>query len=137
MAQKKPNTLCKNIHCTKGKDGGRKLFYTCKYCVHTVSNQSVACCDECLKEYLHQIAEARNHGTPRTFEEMLPERVDMTQEEVMELVMETPTEEVVRETEEELAEELAENPTCGYGLIVEHINAELDEDSEDKEEGDA
>lgn len=135
MALKKPNTLCKNIHCTKGKDGGRKLFYTCKYCVHTMSNQSVACSDECFEEYMKQITEARNQGSPFSFLEKLPERTDMTQEEVYDLVMETPTEEVVAETEEELAEEIAEDPMHSYGLIVKRINEKLDEEND--EEGDA
>lgn len=135
MALKKPNTVCKNRNCTKGKDGGRKVFYTCKYCVHTMSNLSVACSDECFEEYMKQVAEARNHGTPLTFEEKLPERTDMTQEEVLELVMATPTEEVVAETEEELADELAEEPTHSYGMVVKRINEELD--AENEEEGDA
>lgn len=135
MAQKKPNTLCKNIHCTKGRDGRRKLFYTCKYCVHTVSNQSVACCDECFHEYMKQVAQARADGKPFTFAEMLPERTDMTASEVMELVMDTATDEVVLETEAELAEELAEEPGVGYGRIVRHINEALDETN--MEEGDA
>lgn len=134
MALKAPNTVCKNRNCTKGKDGGRKVFYSCKYCVHTVSKQSVACCDECYEEYLVQVTKARESGNPLTFEEKLPERTDMTVEEVFELVMETPTEVVVEETEQELAEELAEEPHHSYGRAVKKINEKIDEN---EEEGDA
>lgn len=134
MALKAPNTVCKNRNCTKGKDGGRKIFYSCKYCVHTVSKQSVACCDECYEEYLTQVTKARENGTPLTFEEKLPERIDMTAQEVYELVMEADTNDVVAETEKELAEELAEEPSHSYSVAVKKINRKIDKN---KEEGDA
>lgn len=134
MALRAPNTVCKNRNCTKGKDGGRKIFYSCKYCVHTMSRQSVACSDECYEEYLAQIAAARAHGAPLVSEESMPERIDMTPDEVFELIMETETEEVIAETEEELADEMSEFPECSYGMIVERINEELNAENE---EGDA
>lgn len=134
MALKKPNTVCKNRNCTKGKDGGRKVFYSCKYCVHTISKQSVACCDECFEEYLAQVTEAREKGAPFTFEERLPERTDITGEEVLNLVMETPTEQVVAETEKELAEELDGELNRSYSVAVRKINEALDDN---EKEGDA
>ncbi len=124
MALKKPNTICKNRNCTKGKDGGRKVFYSCKYCVHTVSQQSVACCDECYEEYLQQLKEARAHKQPV---DLFPERTDMSKDEVQALVLDTPFEDVIQETNAELAEELAEDPDLSYGQIVNQINEKLDE----------
>lgn len=131
MALKIPNTICKNRNCTKGKDGGRRIFYSCKYCVHTISKQSIACCDECYEEYLAQVAEARQQHQQM---DLFPERTDMSKDEVYDLIMTASTEDVIRETEEELAEELSEDPMLGYGLIVCRINEQLNEKNE---EGDA
>lgn len=128
MALKKPNTICKNRNCTKGKDGGRKVFYSCKYCVHTVNKRSVACCDECFEEYIRQVNEARAHKDPV---DLLPERTDMSQDEVYDLVMKADHETVVRETKEELSEELAESPELGFGQIVDQINEEIDKNAEE------
>lgn len=125
MALKQPNTICKNRNCTKGKDGGRKHYYTCRYCARTANWRSVACCEECYQEYLKQVAEARANNQPP---DLLPERTDMTKDEVYTLVTEADLEDVVRETEEELAEELAESPELGFGQIVDRINEQLDEE---------
>lgn len=131
MALKAPNTVCKNRNCTKGKDGGRKVFYSCKYCVHTVSKYSIACCDECYEEYLAQVVDARSKKEQI---DMLPERIDMSKSEVRSLVAEADTVEVIRETEFELAEELTKAPNKGYALIVEQINEELDAETEADED---
>lgn len=122
MALKQPNTLCKNRDCHKGADGGRKHYYTCRFCAHSENWRSVACCPECFDAYMQQVAEARGKLTP---EERLPERTDMTAEEVMELIHELPTEQVMEETKAELAEEIAEHPELGIGEIVDLINASL------------
>lgn len=125
MATKQPNTICKNRNCTNGKDGGRKHYYACRYCARTANWRSVACCEECYQAYLKQVAEARANNQPP---DLLPERTDMTKDEVYTLVMEADLEDVVRETEEELAEELAESPELGFGQIVDRINEQLDEE---------
>lgn len=128
MALKQPNTVCKNRNCTKGKDGGRKHYYSCKYCVHSVSWRSVACCEECYEEYLRQVKEAREHNEPV---DLFPERTDMSVDEVYSLVMDADPDEVVRETEEELADEIEEFPWLGFGQIVDRINEQLDEANEE------
>lgn len=128
MALKKPNTICKNRNCTKGKDGGRKHYYSCKFCVHTVNKRSVACCDECYDEYQKQVEDARAHNQPVN---LFPERTDMSQDEVRSLVMDTPYEDVVQATKEELAEEIEEFPGLGLGQIVDRINEQLDKANEE------
>lgn len=123
MAMKQPNTLCKNRDCHKGADGGRKHYYTCRFCTHSENWRAVACCPECYDAYMKQVAEARGQIAP---EELLPERTDMTREEVAALISEAATEQVIEETKAELAEEMAENPDAGIGAIVDMINADLD-----------
>lgn len=122
MALKQPNTICKNRDCTKGEDGGRKHYYACRYCAHSENWRAVACSWECYLAYSEQVIEARRKDEPV---DMLPERTDMSHDEVVEL-MNAPTEEVVAETMEELAEEMAEHPSMGFGEIVDSINEELD-----------
>ena len=122
MALKQPNTLCKNRDCHKGKDGGRKHYYTCRYCAHSENWRAVACSPECYDEYMRQVAEARG---VLSREELLPERTDMTPEEVMELIHDLPTEQVMEETRQELAEEMAEHPGLGIGQIVDLINEDM------------
>lgn len=129
MALKQPNTLCKNRDCHKGVDGGRKHYYTCRYCAHSENWRAVACSWECYTAYMEQLAQARGTWTK---DELLPERTDMTKEEVVSLISETPTEQVIEETEEELAEEMSENPGLGFGDIVDMINVELDAKSSNK-----
>ncbi len=125
MAQKTPNTICKNRNCTRGKDGGRKHYYTCRYCAHTVNWRSVACCEECYEAYMLQLREARENNRPL---DIFPERTDMSEAEVRDLVLNASLDEVVKETEAELAEELEESPWLGFGQIVDKINEQLDEE---------
>ena len=123
MAIKQPNTLCKNRNCTKGADGGRKHYYACRYCTHSENWRAMACSWECYLEYQTQIIEARHNDDPV---DLVPERTDMTRDEVVTLISETPTEQVVAETEVELAAELEVNPSMGFGEIVDAINEEMD-----------
>jgi len=63
--------------------------------------RAAACSPECYEEFINQVAEARSNGAP--VEVTLPERLDMTQQEVIELINE-PTEAVIEKTKEELAD---------------------------------
>ena len=128
---KQPNTLCKNRNCNKGKDGGRKHYYACRYCTHSENWRAVACSWECYLEFQKQLVEARGR---RESIDMLPERTDMTKSEVEQLIFDTPQEQVVAETEVELAEEISTNPTLGFGEIVDAINAKLDAEYKEMEE---
>ena len=122
MAAKKPNTICKNRDCHRGADGGRRHYYTCRFCAHSENWRSVACCPECYDAYMEQVAAARGK-LPQ--EALLPERTDMTPSEVMELIHDLPTEQVLEETKAELEEEMSMYPDLGIGEIVDLINEEL------------
>ena len=122
MALKKPNTLCKNVNCTKGENGGRKHYYSCRFCVRDKNWRSMACSWECFMEYNDQVMKARTGGI---VVDMLADRTDMSKDEVK-VLMETPVEQVVEQTEFELATEIEENPSKGFDEIVDKINAELD-----------
>lgn len=122
MALKQPNTICKNRDCRRGADGGRKHYYSCRFCVRTENWRSVACCWECYTAYLDQVREARSRHEPV---DLAPERTDLTRDEWMEL-MRADEEQVIRETEVELAAELAEHPAASIPDIVDEINAQLD-----------
>lgn len=123
MAVKQPNTICKNRDCHRGADGGRKHYFSCRYCAHTENWRSVACCWECYMAYQSQLIAARANGEAV---DLLPERTDMDREEVQKLIFDTPVEQVVFETQEELADELADHPGMGFDEIVDAINQELD-----------
>lgn len=125
MATKQPNTICKNRDCAHGADGGRKHYYTCRYCVHSLNWRSVACSEECYWEYMKQIEAARKKSVEP---DIYPERTDMPRSEVVELVESTDYEAAVKDTDQELAEELDENPGLGYADIVDQINHEIDKE---------
>lgn len=122
MALKKPNTLCKNVNCTKGDNGGRKHYYSCRFCVREENWRSLACSWECYMEFNDQVMKARNHGVTA---DILPERTDMTKDKVIELIN-APIEQVIQETERELAAEIEANPSKGFDEIVDQINEDLD-----------
>ena len=113
---KKPNSICKNKNCGK-------LFYACAYCTHKLAWRAVACSIECHEAYMNQVAEARSKGKSVN---LLPERTDMTQDEVKELIN-TPSEEVIEATKEELADYASELGTHGFVGTVDIINNEIDE----------
>ena len=123
MAIKKPNTICKNRDCHKGEDGGRRHYFVCRYCTHTENWRAVACCWECYMAYQAQLIAARSNREPV---DLLPERTDMTRDEVHALIFDTPVEQVIADTEAELAEEMEAHPSMGFSDIVDIINQELD-----------
>lgn len=125
----KPNTICKNRNCNKGEDGGRKHYYACHYCAHSENWRAMACSWECYMEYQAQIIESRRKEEPVN---LLPERTDMTQDEVKTLIFDTPTEEVIQMTETELAAEIEEHPAMGFDELVDHVNEKLDKQKTSK-----
>ena len=101
-----PNTVCKNVNCTKGKDGGRKHFYACKVCAKRQAWRSLTCSVDCYIEYMDQVHAARSNGKPVDY---LPDRTDMTKEELEVMINETPEEEVIAEMKRELGVSDEEN----------------------------
>ena len=73
-------------------------------------------------EFNDQVMKARSRGSA---EDILPERTDMTRDEVVELIH-APIEQVVQETERELVAEIEASPSKGFDEIVDQINEELD-----------
>lgn len=120
MAEKKTNHICKNKNCPNGVNGEPKHYYACNYCDRTNQWRSVACCPECYDEYVKQVLDARSKNTKV---DTLPERTDMTKEEVVEL-METPVEIVLEETKEDLSEYIEDGLTVSEA--IETINEEID-----------
>lgn len=80
-------------------------------------------------EYQAQIIESRRKEEPVN---LLPERTDMTQEDVKTLIYDTPTEEVIQMTETELAAEIEEHPAMGFDELVDHVNEQLDKQKTSK-----
>lgn len=113
---KKPNSLCKNKNC-------RKPFYACAYCTHKIAWRSVACCPECFDAYTQQVIEARAEDRKVN---LLPERTDMTEEQVRELIAK-PVDEVIEATQEELSEYSDDLATIGLGQTIDKINDEIRE----------
>lgn len=125
-----PNTICKNPNCHNGEDGGRKHFVACTYCAKNSKSKQLwrayCCSPECWDEYQEQVRIARSGGTPV---DDVPERTDMTREEVVQLIEEMPDETVEELTREELSGYLAEDAeltpeNISPALAV--INAEMD-----------
>lgn len=123
MAVATPNTICKNTLCTKGTDGGRKRYYTCRYCVASGNWRSVACSPECYDAYCRQVMEAR---TKNIDIDLTPDRTDMSKDEVRQLIDSEDTEAVIQESREELADVFEEHPSMGFADAVDLVNEQLD-----------
>lgn len=121
MSEIKPNHICKNINCHKGSDGGRKHYYACDYCTHIISWHSIACCFECYEEYTNQVVEARSKGNNIV---IIPERTDMTEQEVKKLIDE-PDDVVITKTKEQLKDYRDEDGSINFGEAVDRINNKL------------
>ena len=72
---------------------------------------------------MEQVAEARAANRKVS---MLPERTDMTEEQVKALIA-TPTDEVIAVTKEELSEYSDDLDTIGLGETIDKINEEIRE----------
>lgn len=109
---KQPNSLCKNEKC-------RKPFYACAYCTRTNAWRAVACSIECFNAYTEQVMAAR---AAKKKINLLPDRTDMTDEQMAEL-MAKPIDEVMEMTREEL-----KDYSGSIAEIVTQINDEIDVD---------
>ena len=121
-----PNTLCKNPNCHHGENGGRKHFYACAYCTGTKKWKAYCCSPECWNKYQAIISRC-TVGMEQ--QEDLPERTDMTQEEVKALIHDTPYEVIEKTTRQELDGYLPEDAEISpetVGPVIDTINAEID-----------
>ncbi len=120
---KKANTICKYSKCNLGKDGGRKEYYACMYCAATENWKSLACCKEHYDLYIQEVLDARAKGeNPDT----LPDRKDMTKEEIKAL-KKKPLKKVKEETVKELKEFADEDGNVDIQEAVDQINKKLEE----------
>lgn len=132
MMAHEPNTLCKNPNCHHGEDGTRKHFYACAYCTGTKKWKAYCCSPECWDEYQDIIAQ---RGVGNAKQEDLPERTDMTQEEVKALIHDTPYEVIEETTRQELEGYLPEDTEIvpeTVGPVIDTINAEIDAERQER-----
>ena len=116
----KPNHICKYSKCNLGEDGGRKHYYACNYCDRSNAWRSAACCKEHYDLYVKEVLEARSKNCPVN---ILPERTDISKEEVAKLYDKS-VEEVLKDTTEELKDYLKDGETIAEA--IETINSEID-----------
>jgi len=132
MMAHEPNTLCKNPNCRHGEGGTRKHFFACAYCTGTKKWKAYCCSPECWTEYQDIIARRDTGGAKQ---EDLPERTDMTQEEVKALIHDTPYEVIEETTRQELGGYLPEDADISpetVGPVIDAINAEIDAERQGK-----
>ncbi len=114
MSEIKPNHICKNPRC-------RREYYSCDYCDRIQRWKSVACSWGCFMEYQDIVINARSKGEEIS---TLPERTDMSENEVREL-MKKPVEDVLQKTKTDLKEYISSD-TSDFSKVVDKINNDLD-----------
>lgn len=119
----KPNTICKYSGCTNGKDGGKKHYYSCLYCVATENWKSMACCKEHYDLYIKEVLAAREKGEDI---DTLPDRTDMTKDQIKKVKMK-PKKQLAKQAKEELKDYTDENGEVNIQEAVNKINNEIDE----------
>lgn len=122
MMQREPNHICKYSGCTLGENGSPKRYYACVYCSRTESWRAMACCKEHYNLYIQEVLDNREKGKEV---DTLPDRIDMTKEEVKDL-MKRPEEEVLEEAKEELKDFANEDGSVNIADAVEEINKSID-----------
>nr|DAJ77307.1 MAG TPA: hypothetical protein [Caudoviricetes sp.] len=123
---REPNTICRNPNCTHGEDGGKKHFYACMTCLRTEQWRAYCCSIDCYEEYTRIVLESRAKAKE------LPERTDMTKNEI-EQVMNRPVEDVINYTKNvELKDYIEENPGSSISQIVDKVNADIDKKKKHK-----
>lgn len=118
----KANHKCKYSKCTLGHDGGRKEYYACPHCDASQSWRSMACCKEHYNLYLEEVLAARANGDDVN---LLPERTDMSSDEVK-IMVNTPLNKAIEATKEELKGYADDIEEIGIPATVEKINEEID-----------
>lgn len=118
----KSNTICKYSKCNLGKDGGRKHYYSCSYCVATENWKSMACCKEHFDFYIEEVLAARANGKEI---DTLPDRTDMSKDDIKFLKKKS-IRQIKKETEKELSDYADENGEINITEAVDKINKEID-----------
>ena len=118
----KANHICKYSKCNLGPGGTPKVYYACSYCDRSESWRSMACCREHYTLYIEEVLANREKPTE---EDMLPNRTDMTKDEVKDLKAK-PVEDVIKETKEELKDYKDDQGNLDIMEAVEKVNKEID-----------
>ena len=118
----KANTICKYSKCSLGKDGGRKKYYSCSYCAATGNWRALACSREHYELYIREVLAARKNGAVW---ELLPERTDLTAEEIKHLKT-CSREELLSRTKKELGEYADYLNESSLSDVIEAVNRELE-----------
>lgn len=118
------NHICKYSGCNLGENGERKRYYACMLCSATESWKAMACCREHYDLYIKEVLDARSKGKVI---DTLPERTDMTKDDVKKL-RKRPRKQVIEETKEELKDYKQEIEEIGLEAVIDKINDELDND---------
>lgn len=115
MAEMKPNHICKNPNC-------RKHYYACDLCDRRQNYKSVACSRECFEIYTNLVLESRMKNKKV---DILPDRTDMSKEEVKKL-MKKPVKEVEEKTKKELEDYIEDENNINLTEIVEQVNKDIE-----------
>ncbi|MCI8997360.1 MAG: hypothetical protein HFI30_17105 [Lachnospiraceae bacterium] len=126
----KANTICKYSKCSLGPNGGQKRYYSCGYCAATENWKSMACCREHYQLYIAEVLAARERGEAI---DLLPDRTDLTKEEIQAL-KQKPLLQIKKETEEELREYADENGCVSIPEAVDAINKALEKEDSFRQE---
>lgn len=94
--------------------------------------RAVACCLECFEAYIQQVREARGEVAAIPEKDLLPERTDMSVEEVRHIVKDESFEDAFKQTKEELSDIFEEHPDYGIADAVDEVNRKLDAKSRRK-----
>lgn len=119
------NTICKYSKCNLGKDGGKKHYYSCGFCAASGNWRSMACCKEHYRLYMKEVLAARTNGKAA---DTLPDRTDMTKDEVKAL-KQKPLAQVKKEAELELQNYADEDGRIDLTEAADQINKELEKEA--------
>lgn len=115
------NHICKYSKCDLGENGEPKKYYACDYCDRINSWRSVACCRKHYDLYIREKLDAKSK---QGILDLLPNRIDKTKEEVLQMYNE-PAEDLFEQTRDTLKEYIQDDMS-NLNEAIEQINREID-----------
>ena len=119
----KANHICKYSKCNLGNNGQPKQYYACDYCDRINSWTSIACCKEHFDLYIEEELERKSMLNKIN---MLPKRIDMSEDEIKELYN-IPADVVLEKTNQELQYYKDKYGIDNINEVVDKINEELNQ----------
>jgi hypothetical protein len=120
----KANHICKYSKCNLGNNGQPKQYYACDYCDRINSWKSIACCKEHFDLYIEEELERKSMLNKIN---MLPKRIDMSDDEIKELYN-IPADVVLEKTNQELQYYKDKYGIDNINEVVDKINDELNKE---------